>query len=101
MYEQFFSTVSYAFVAELIPENQRGKYFGQYNTVSTLSFGVASIIISGFFTDQLTKMFLTKNYVLEQAQILAIINTFYLTAFLAGLGCLIFWKKLKNTRNKK
>jgi len=96
-----FSTVSYAFVAELIPENQRGKYFGQYNMVSTLSFGVTSIIIPGFFTDQLTKIFLTKNYVLEQAQILAIINTFYLTAFLAELGCLIFWKKLKNTRNKK
>jgi len=95
-----FSTVSYAFVAELIPENQRGKYFGQYNMVSTLSFGVAPIIISGFFTDQLTKIFLTKNYVLEQAQILAIINTFYLTAFLAGLGCLIFWEKLENTRNK-
>jgi len=94
-----FSTVSYAFVAELIPENQRGKYFGQYNMVSTLSFGVAPIIISGFFTDQLTKMFLTQGYILEQAQILAMINTFYLSTFLAGIGCLMFWRKIRRHKN--
>jgi len=90
-----FSTVSYAFVAELIPEDKRGKYFGQYNMISTLSFGVAPIMISGFFTDHLTRIFIEKGYVLEKAQITAIINTFYLSSLLAGIGCLIFWLKIK------
>ena len=94
-------TVSYTFVAELIPEEQRGKYFGQYNMISTLSFGVTPIIISGIFTDHLTKTFLKKGYVLEQAQILAITNTFYVAAFLAGIGFLIFCKMIFTSKITK
>ena len=47
-------TVSYAYVAELIPEELRGRYFGQYNMIRTLSFGVIPIITAGVFTDTWT-----------------------------------------------
>lgn len=88
------STVSYAFIAEIIPEESRGRYFGQYNTAFTLSFGVTPILISGLLTDFLTMNFLRVVKSLEDAQMLAITYVFYFSSVMCVIGLLIFLKKV-------
>ncbi|MGQ4834035.1 MAG: MFS transporter [Candidatus Asgardarchaeia archaeon] len=83
-------TVSYAYVAEVIPESLRGRYFGQYNMMRTLSFGVFPILTAGIFTDLLTSIFISAGLNSVEAQVTSMIFVFYESSVLGLIGLLLF-----------
>lgn len=73
---------SYAYAAELIPEEKRGKLFGVYNATFFLSWGLASTVITGPLIDNL----LGKGY----AEIYAYQRGFFVAIGITIVGILIF-----------
>ncbi|MHA2315577.1 MAG: MFS transporter, partial [Candidatus Hermodarchaeia archaeon] len=93
-------TVSYALVADMIPETQRGELFGTYNAVWTLSFGTSPTAVGGTFASSQQNIFLNLGYPLEAAQLQAIVDTFYLSAGLVVIGVFIFGLTVKEPEHK-
>ncbi len=84
------NTVAYAYVAAMIPEKARGKYFGQYNLVRSISSGVIPILSAGFLLDFLVSMYLSRGISFTSAQLNAMIDIFYLASILALIGTALF-----------
>lgn len=80
-------TVGFAFAADIIPEDRRGRLFGRYNTVIALSWGPAGLLIGGPLADLQTKA-------LGLSPLNAYVNTFYLSSIIIILGTIIFWTKV-------
>ncbi len=93
-------TVSYALVADMIPEAQRGELFGTYNAVWTLSFGSSPTAVGGTFATWRQNLNLNLGHPLEVAQLQAIIDTFYLSAGLVLIGIFIFGLTVKEPEHK-
>lgn len=93
-------TVSYALVADMIPEAQRGELFGTYNAVWTLSFGSSPTAVGGTYATWQQNLYLNLGYPLEAAQLQAIIDTFYLSAGLVLVGVFIFGMTVKEPEHK-
>jgi MFS family permease len=93
-------TVSYALVADMIPESQRGELFGTYNAVWTLSFGSSPTAVGGTFATWRQNLNLNLGQTLEVAQLQAIIDTFYLSAGLVLIGVFIFGLTVKEPEHK-
>ncbi len=93
-------TVSYALVADMIPEAQRGELFGTYNAVWTLSFGSSPTAVGGTFATWRQNLNLNLGHPLEVAQIQAIFDTFYLSAGLVLIGIFIFGLTVKEPEHK-
>ena len=96
-------TSSYAYVADRIPEEFRGRYFGRYNMANTISFGVVPIITAGILSDTLMRIYLKEGASILEAQELAMINVFYLSSILSliGLIILIFYSRKYNENISK
>ncbi|MHA1616733.1 MAG: MFS transporter [Candidatus Njordarchaeales archaeon] len=84
-------TVAYSYVADIIPENARGKYFGQYNMARTISFGVVPIVTAGLLPDFWEANLLRRGYDAVSAEIIAMINVFYLASVISLIGFVMFW----------
>jgi len=83
-------TVTYAYVADIIPEEVRGRYFGRYNMIRSISFGVIPIITAGILADIWAHAYISEGLDTTVAQINAMVNVFYLSAFIALFGFTIF-----------
>ena len=83
-------TIAYAYVADIIPENARGKYFGQYNMVRSISFGVIPIITAGTLPDIWGRNLLNMGYSSLQAKVTAMIWAFYLASIISLIGLVMF-----------
>ena len=93
-------TVSYALVADMIPEAQRGELFGTYNAVWTLSFGTSPTAVGGTFATWRQNLHLMLGHTLEAAQLQAIVETFYLSAGLVLIGIFLFGLTVKEPEHK-
>ncbi len=93
-------TVSYALVADMIPEAQRGELFGTYNAVWTLSFGSSPTAVGGTYATWQQNLYLNFGHPLEVAQLQAIIDTFYISAGLVIIGIFIFGLTVKEPEHK-
>jgi MFS family permease len=86
-------TVGFAFVGDIIPEDQRGKLFGRYNTVMALSWGPAGFLVGGPLADlQIQSFGLTR--------FTAYVNTFYVSSILVALGTVLFTLKVARQKRK-
>jgi MFS family permease len=86
-------TVGFAFVGDIIPEDQRGRLFSKYNTVMALSWGPAGFLIGGPLADlQINNFGLTP--------LMAFVNTFYVSSILVALGTILFALKVARKKRK-
>ncbi len=90
--EVIIMAAAYAFAADLIPEERRGKLFGLYNATFFLSWGLASTFITGPLVDRLIEVGQTDRYAYQMA--------FYVGIGITLIGMLIFggllyWLKKK------
>lgn len=83
-------TVGFAFAADLIPEDKRGRLFGRYNTVMALSWGPAGLLVGGPFADLQTQNGLSAHA--------AYVNTFYASAIIVAIGAMLFATKVARQR---
>jgi MFS family permease len=87
-------TVGFAFAADIIPEDRRGRLFGRYNTVIALSWGPAGLLVGGPLADIQVK-------VLQIPAYTAYLNVFYASSIITALGTAIFWAKVSKQKNAK
>jgi len=80
-------TGGYLLAADLIPEELRGRLFGQYNAVTYVSFGLAGTFVGGPIAD-----FLIHAGVTEAT---AYVTTFQVASIISLVGTLIFTAKVK------
>jgi len=85
-------TVGFAFAADLIPENRRGRLFGRYNTVMALSWGPAGLLVGGPLADLQTQKGLSTHT--------AYVNTFYTSAAIVAIGTILFALKVAKQKTK-
>jgi MFS family permease len=86
-------TVGFAFVGDIIPEDQRGRLFGRYNTVMALSWGPAGFLVGGPLADlQIQGFGLTRSK--------AYVNTFFASSILVALGTILFTLKVARQKRK-
>lgn len=83
-------TVAFSYVADIVPENARGKYMGQYNMARSLSFGVVPILTAGILPDLWKKRLILAGYTIEAAEITAMLYVFYLSSAIALIGLVTF-----------
>lgn len=86
-------TVGFAFAADIIPEDRRGRLFGRYNTVIALSWGPAGLLVGGPLADLQVKVLGTPPYA-------AYVNAFYTSSVITALGTAIFWIKVSKQKSK-
>jgi MFS family permease len=72
---------SYGIVASKIPSNVRGKYFGYYNTIFFLSFGIGTTLLTGPLSDYLISI----NY----DHVFAYSIAYLVAAFVVAVGLII------------
>lgn len=87
-------TVGFAFAAEIIPEDRRGRLFGRYNTVIALSWGPAGLLVGGPIADLQARVLRIPAYV-------AYVNVFYASSIITALGAAILWIKILKQKNAK
>ncbi len=85
-------TVGFAFAADLIPEDRRGRLFGRYNTVMALSWGPAGLLVGGPLADLQTQSGLSAYT--------AYVNTFYASAIIVATGTILFALKVAKQKTK-
>jgi MFS family permease len=86
-------TVGFAFAADIIPEDQKGKLFSKYNAVMALSWGPAGLLVGGPLADlQVNNFGLTR--------FMAFVNTFYVSSILVTLGTVLFALKVARKKRK-
>jgi MFS family permease len=84
-------TVGFAFAADIIPEERRGRLFGRYNSVIALSWGPAGLLVGGPLADAQVRLF---NIMPRTAYV----NTFYVSSIIVALGTLMFGLKVLKNR---
>jgi MFS family permease len=86
-------TVGFAFVADIIPEDQRGRLFSRYNAVMALSWGPAGLLVGGPLADlQINSFGLSK--------FTAFVNSFYTSSIIVTIGTLLFAVKVARLKAK-
>lgn len=85
------TVVGYLLASDLIPAERRGRFFGQYNAVTYMSFGLAGTFIGGPIADYLISTGLTKAA--------AYVATFQVASAVSGIGTVIFALKVRSNRN--
>lgn len=86
-------TVGFAFAADIIPEDKRGRLFSRYNTVMALSWGPAGLLVGGPLADIQTQHFGLSRYT-------AYVNTFYASSIMVALGAMLFAAKVAKLKAK-
>lgn len=76
-------TLGFAFAADIIPEDRRGRMFGRYNTVMALSWGPAGLLVGGPLADIQVKL-------LNLPPFIAYVNAFYASSIIVAFGTAIF-----------
>jgi MFS family permease len=76
-------TLGFAFAADIIPEDRRGRMFGRYNTVMALSWGQAGLLVGGPLADIQVKL-------LNLPPFIAYVNAFYASSIIVAFGTAIF-----------
>jgi MFS family permease len=87
-------TVGFAFAADIIPEDRRGRLFGRYNTVIALSWGPAGLLVGGPLADFQVKTLRIPAYA-------AYANVFYASSIITALGTAIFWIKVSKQKSTR
>ncbi len=82
------AVVGYLLASDLIPTESRGRLFGQYNAVMSVSFGIAGTVIGGPIADYLIGMGATKAA--------AYVATFQAASTISLIGTIIFALKVKS-----
>jgi len=82
------NVVGYLLASDLIPAEQRGRLFGQYNAVSYISFGIAGTLVGGPIAD-----YLINTGISEAA---AYVTTFQVASAISLIGVIIFALKVKS-----
>ena len=86
-------TVGFAFVGDIVPEDQRGRQLSKYNAVMALSWGPAGLLVGGPFADlQINNLGLSKYT--------AFVNCFYLSSIIVAVGTLLFVVKVARFKAK-
>jgi len=85
---------SYAYAAQLIPEEHRGKLFSIYNAAFFLSWGIPSTLVTGPLIDRLLNSGNSEVYAYQMAFLVGAIIAFFGFIFLVGLE--IYRKKSKD-----
>jgi MFS family permease len=81
------SVVGYLLASDLIPAERRGRLFGQYNAVTSASFGLAGTIVGGPIADYMVS--------LGAAKAVAYTTTFQAAAIISLMGTILFVLKVK------
>lgn len=86
-------TVGFAFVADIIPEDQRGRLFSRYNAVMALSWGPAGLLVGGPLADLQINTFGLPKFS-------AFVNSFYTSSIIVTIGTLLFAVKVARLKAK-
>jgi MFS family permease len=86
-------TVGFAFVGDVIPEDQRGRLFSRYNAVMALSWGPAGLLVGGPLADVQVRSLGLSRYS-------AFVNTFYTSSIIVAIGTLLFAVKVARLKAK-
>jgi MFS family permease len=86
-------TVGFAFVGDIIPEDQRGRLFSRYNAVMALSWGPAGLLVGGPLADLQVRSLGLSSYT-------AFVNTFYTSSIIVAIGTLLFAVKVARLKAK-
>jgi MFS family permease len=86
-------TVGFAFVGDIIPEDQRGRLFSRYNAVMALSWGPAGLLVGGPLADLQVNSFGLSRFT-------AFVNCFYTSSILVTIGTLLFTLKVARLKAK-
>ncbi|MFX1563111.1 MAG: MFS transporter [Promethearchaeota archaeon] len=97
---QVYFTVGYALAADLIPMQSRGRLFGVYNAVWTLSFGGSPTFVGGVFASSREASYLASGYSPSASTILAISDLFFLSTGIMVVGAALFMIGVKETKNE-
>jgi MFS family permease len=87
-------TVGFAFAADIIPEDRRGRLFGRYNTVIALSWGPAGLLVGGPLADLQVRL----SHIPPHT---AYVNAFYASSIIVALGTALFGLKVLKPRKAK
>jgi len=87
--ESIIMAASYAFAAELIPPQKRGRRFGLFNATFFLSWGLAGTLIAGPLVDLLLQQGIAAEAAYRWAYAAAVMITLAGVALLAVLVCLL------------
>ncbi len=83
------NTCGYLLAADLIPAELRGRLFGQFNAVTSVSFGLAGTFLGGPIADFLIYTGTT--------EAMAYVTTFQVAAIISLIGTFTFIAKVKST----
>jgi MFS family permease len=81
------SVVGYLLASDLIPAGSRGRLFGQYNAVTSVSFGIAGTVVGGPIADYMIGI--------GTAKAAAYIATFQAASVISLAGTILFAFKVK------
>jgi MFS family permease len=95
---QVFYTLGYALAADLIPGSVRGRLFGEYNAVWTLSFGGSPTAVGGVFATWREGTYIANGVPATPAELQSIGDTFLLSAGIMILGAICFTFLVHETR---
>ncbi len=84
------NVVGYLLASDLIPAERRGRLFGQYNAVTSISFGVAGTFLGGPIADYLIGT--------EMTEAAAYATTFQVASAVSLIGTIIYALKVKSGR---
>lgn len=84
----FMNVVGYLLASDLIPEEYRGRLFGQYNAATYVSFGIAGTVIGGPIADYMIGRGAT-----EAA---AYVTTFQVASAVSLVGLILFMLRVKS-----
>lgn len=82
------NVVGYLLASDLIPAEQRGRLFGQYNAVTYISFGIAGTLVGGPIADYLMNT--------GRSEAAAYVTTFQVASAISLIGIIIFALKVKS-----
>jgi len=86
------NVVGYLVASDLIPAERRGRLFGQYNAIISISFGVAGTCLGGPVADYLIGTGLT--------QAAAFVTTFQVASAVSLIGAIVYALKVKSERSR-
>jgi MFS family permease len=82
------SVVGYLLASDLIPADRRGRLFGQYNAVSSISFGIAGTVIGGPVADYMIGT--------GKTEAVAYVTAFQAASAISLIGTIMFVLKVRS-----
>jgi len=82
------TVVGYLMASDLIPAKRRGRLFGQYNAVTSVSFGIAGTVIGGPIADYMIAT--------GASSAAAYVATFQAASMISLVGMIVFIMKVKS-----